>query len=159
MFTGIVHDLADLKQAEEAATRLGRVLEDSLNEIFIFDSETLKFALVNRGGRENLGFSMRELADMSPLDIKPGFDEESFRELTQPLLDGAVESINFETVHERKDGSQYPVEVHLQRIGQLRAVVLETRDQIAVGVVLEVAGERVGRAGAVGQTGRAEVAG
>ena len=38
VFTGFVHDLSDLKRAEEEASQLGHILEDSLNEIFVFDA-------------------------------------------------------------------------------------------------------------------------
>ena len=55
----------------ETAERLfnfNTVLEDSLNEIFIFDAETLKFIQVNKGARQNLGYSIDELLTMTPFD-------------------------------------------------------------------------------------------
>jgi len=36
-----------------AAERLGRIVEDAASETFIFDAETLKFILVNRGAADN----------------------------------------------------------------------------------------------------------
>jgi len=118
-FTGIIHDLSDLKRAEEEGTRLGRILDDSLNEIFLFDSQTLKFELVNRGARENLGYSMTELKELTPVDIKPEFTEPQFLELVSPLVNGESRVLVFETIHRRKNGTTYPVEVHLQlsRVG------------------------------------------
>ena len=101
-------------QAEAEAAQLGYVLEDSLNEIFVLDAETFRFLNVNRGGRENLGYSMEELRGMTPLDIKPEMTPKSFTELVKPLREGAKEKIQFETIHRRKDGTDYPVEVHLQ---------------------------------------------
>ena len=50
------------------------ILERSLNEIFIFDAESLRFEFVNEGARRNLGYSSHELASMTPVDIKPEFD-------------------------------------------------------------------------------------
>ncbi len=47
-------------------------------------------------------------------DIKPDFDETEFRQVILPLLEKKEEKLEFETVHQRKDGSTYPVEVHLQ---------------------------------------------
>lgn len=107
-------DITERKAAEGQATRLARVLESSLNEIYLFDAETLRFSHVNRGARENLGYSVAELARMTPLDLKPEFDETSFAALLAPLRRGRVPVVAFETVHQRKDGSRYPVEVHLQ---------------------------------------------
>jgi hypothetical protein len=51
---------------------------------------------------------------MTPLDIKPEFDEASFRAMIHPLLTGEKEILTFETVHLRADGTLYPVEVRLQ---------------------------------------------
>jgi PAS domain S-box-containing protein len=102
------------QQAEEKTTRFSRVLESSLNEIYIFDVETLRFAEVNRGARKNLGYTMEELRDLTFLDLKPEVTLESFAQLVEPLRTGNQEKIEFTTIHRRKDGTQYPVEVHLQ---------------------------------------------
>lgn len=111
---GIMRDIADRKQAEEMATRFGRILDASLNEIYIFDAATLHFIQVNRGARENLGYSMAELRHLTPLDLKPEFTPESFAKLLEPLRTGEKDKIQFTTIHRRKDHSSYPVEVHLQ---------------------------------------------
>ncbi len=114
LFTGIVHDLTELKQAERSASQLGRVLEDALNEIYIFSADTLKFECVNRGARHNLGYTMRELRQLTPLDLNPDFTLQRFEEIVMPLRIGMSESITFETAYRRKCGTKYPVEVHLQ---------------------------------------------
>ncbi|WP_084190976.1 EAL domain-containing protein [Methylomarinum vadi] len=101
------------KLAETDNQRLGEILEHSLNEIYIFDSETLKFIQVNEGARVNLGYSMDELKQLTPLDLKPEYDEAKFKRLTQ-LLKSGLGQVVFDTVHKRKDGSLYPVEVNLQ---------------------------------------------
>ncbi len=112
---GIMMDITRRRQAQERETHLGRILEDSLNEIYIFDADTLRFIQVNRGGRENLGYSLGDLREMTPLDLKPEFTRESFAQLIEPLHTGEVEMVQFTTVHRRKDSSLYPVEIHLQR--------------------------------------------
>jgi two-component system sensor kinase FixL len=92
----------------------GDVLEESLNEIYVFDAETLCFLRVNRHARENLGYSCPELRQLTPLDIKPALLRESFGELLRQLRTGEKRRIVFESYHQRKDGSRYDVEVHLQ---------------------------------------------
>ena len=57
---------------------------------------------------------MGELVSMTPVNIKPKLSRREFRELIQPLLKGDLEKLKFETIHGRKNGSSYPVEVHLQ---------------------------------------------
>lgn len=102
---------------EAMTSRLGRMVEDSLNEIYVFDAESLKFVQANRGARENLGYTMDELCALTPLDLKPEFTAEDFDELVRPLHDGTRDSVRFDTVHRRKDGSEYNVEVRLQLMG------------------------------------------
>ncbi|MCH8347063.1 MAG: PAS domain-containing protein, partial [Proteobacteria bacterium] len=43
------HNITEYKKAESEALRLGRIVEDSLNEVYVFDAKTLKFLSVNRG--------------------------------------------------------------------------------------------------------------
>jgi PAS domain S-box-containing protein len=107
-------DVTELKQVQERERVFAQVLEDSRNEIFLFDADTLRFQQVNRGARENLGYSLDELREMTPLSIKPDFTEEQFEELVLPLREGTRDLVQFETVHERRDGSRYPVDVRLQ---------------------------------------------
>ncbi len=102
------------KEAEAELARLGRILEDSSNEIYMFDAESLRFVQVNHGACENLGYTMAELRQLTPLDLKPKYTQESFEALIKPLRDGHKQHVFFETVHRRKDGSEYPVEVRLQ---------------------------------------------
>ncbi|MFQ5661462.1 MAG: PAS domain S-box protein [Gammaproteobacteria bacterium] len=111
---GIIHDITKRKQLEQKETSLGNIIRFSLNEIYIFDSETLKFIDVNTCARNNLGYTMEEFQELTPIDLKKEFTPETFRELINPLRSGVEEKIVFESTHERKDGTSYPVEVHLQ---------------------------------------------
>jgi len=105
-----------MKQAQVEAlnARLGRIVEDSINEVYVFDSDTLRFLQVNRGARENLGYSLEEVSTLTSLDVQPEFTPKTFGDLVKPLRDGTSEQIVYETVHRRKDGSAYDVEVHIQ---------------------------------------------
>jgi len=69
---------------------------------------------VNQGALANLGYTIEEMKQLTPLDLKPEFTDTMFSELLLPLRNGKQEIIQFSTIHERKDGSTYPVEVHLQ---------------------------------------------
>lgn len=109
---------AEPPQTEKTYFRIASILEQSLNEVYLFDAQTLRFEYVNRCARRNLGHSMDILRMMTPLDIKPEFDEASFRTMVDLLLHGEKEILIFETVHLRADGTRYPVEVHLQLFEQ-----------------------------------------
>ena len=109
-----VRDISERRRSEERANWLTRVLDHSLNEVYIFDAETLRFVQVNQGAQSNLGYSMDELADMTPSDLTPAITPESFARSIEPLREGLERQLVVNTEHRRKDGSLYPVEVHLQ---------------------------------------------
>ena len=121
----ITQDSAGLLQIEQVHATTASILEHSLNEIYLFDAQTLHFEYVNSGAQRNLGHDMDKLRMMTPLDVEPEFDEASFRTMTNPLLHGGEKVLIFETMHQRAGGTLYPVEVHLQLFAQPgRAVFL-----------------------------------
>lgn len=101
-------------KVEQEKVQLSELLDESSNELYFFDSESHRFVRVNRGACDNLGYSEDELRSMTPLDLKPEFDVASFNALLRPLRDGKQNELLFETRHRRKDGSEYPVQIHLQ---------------------------------------------
>ncbi len=110
----IIVDISERKKSEQTIDHWFQVFNESLNEIYIFDAESLVFINVNRGAQLNLGYTMEELNQMSVLDIKTDLSAKSFQKLISPLVNKSKEKVDFETIHRRKDGSTYPVEVHLQ---------------------------------------------
>lgn len=110
----VFSDVTERRRAEGLTTRLGRILDASLNEIYVFDADSLRFVQANAGARRNLGYSMEELLAFTPLDLKPALTQKSFDALLAPLRAGEEDEITYEGVHQRKDGSRYPVDVHLQ---------------------------------------------
>ncbi len=107
-------DVTARLKLEAAAARMGRILNRSLNEIYLFDPTTLRFDLANDGALQNLGYSLAELQRLTPMDLKPEYSAETFEARIAPLRAGALRTTTIRTRHRRKDGSQYPVEVHLQ---------------------------------------------
>ena len=112
-FAGIVHDLTELERSQASSARLGRIIDESINEVFVFNTQDLRFTIVNRGALANLGYTLDELTGMTPVDIKPLHNKISFGRIIEPLLSGEKQRIRFDTVHQRKDGSRYDVEVDL----------------------------------------------
>jgi CHASE1-domain containing sensor protein len=62
-------EITERKRAEERMASLAHILEESLNEIYIFDAKTLRFIRANKGARLNLGYSMEELSLLTPLCV------------------------------------------------------------------------------------------
>lgn len=121
----LIVDVSERKKAEQTINYWYQIFDESLNEIYVFDTETLLLINVNRGAQSNLGYSMEELSRMTVIDIKPEMALEEFRRLVSPLLNNKSKKVNFETLHQRRDGSLYPVELHLQMssIGARRVMV------------------------------------
>lgn len=94
--------------------RLGRIVEGAASEVYLFGAEDFRFRLVNKGARDNLGYSIEELAGLTPWDLKPRLTRDAFLALIEPLKTGKVERLDFDTVHRRKDGTEYDVAVRLQ---------------------------------------------
>ncbi|MTJ05158.1 MAG: EAL domain-containing protein [Sediminimonas qiaohouensis] len=114
-----LNDTTARKQAEAEqarAAQLGRMLEESLNEVYVFDAQTLHFTEVNRGARANLGYGLHELTAMTPVDINPDLSRDMFELLIAPLRECREEIVTFQTRHRRKDGSHYPVDVRIQKV-------------------------------------------
>jgi PAS domain S-box-containing protein len=114
----MIRDNTELKQINSHHSRLSAILEQSLNEIYLFDTQSLRFDYVNSCAQRNLGYSMKALRTMTPLHISPELDEASFRRMADSLLNRQKEVLIFQTMHMRADGTIYPVEVHLQLFEQ-----------------------------------------
>ncbi len=97
-----------------AANWWARIVEEGIGESYVFDPSIFQFMLVNRQARQNLGYDAAELSMMTPWSIKPHVSEQAFREMIAPLISGEQALLTFDTVHQRKDGSHYDVNVRLQ---------------------------------------------
>ena len=97
------------------ASDLSKILEASHNEIFIFDIHNFNYIFANKGACENLGYSLEELKNMTPVDIKPEYNNEDLSTLVKPILDGKKEGIKIETLHKRKDKTTYHAEIYIEK--------------------------------------------
>lgn len=103
----------DILYAEELAKQFGDIVEQSLNEIYIYRQDNLQFVHANNGAMVNCGYSLKELQEMTPLSIKPQLTESEFLKFIKPLMDKETNQVRFETVHQRKNKSLYPVEIYI----------------------------------------------
>ncbi|MBT8263818.1 MAG: PAS domain S-box protein, partial [Muriicola sp.] len=133
-FVGIQNDITKRIITEQKNRQLIRIFNESDNEIYVFDAQTLRYQNVNFGARKNTGYSLKNFMKMTPLDIEPAFTERQFRKLLAPILKSAGQKIEYESSHLRKNGTTYPVEVHLQssKVGEqclISAVVFDITDK------------------------------
>lgn len=109
-----VEDISETKRAERDIKRFKATLDETLDCVFMFKSDSLGFFYVNEGATKQIGYSIDELMKMTPFDIKPEISEEQFRNIITPLVNGDERITIFETVHQHKNGNHIPVEIFLQ---------------------------------------------
>ena len=128
---GILEDITERRLAATENDRLSNVIQKSLNEIYMFNSDSHKFEFVNEGALRNLGYTLEEMVNMTPGDIIPKYTPSKFKRLVEILQEDIEEKIVFETENKRKDGSLYPVEVHLQ-------LIREDYKKIFIAIIIDI---------------------
>jgi PAS domain S-box-containing protein len=105
------------KRREELRRHYEHALrERSPNEIFMFDTGTLQITFANDFALEDLGYTLEQLQQKTILSLHPESSVESFAARIDMLRLGERESLTYQTVQVRENGSTYPVEVNLQLI-------------------------------------------
>ena len=102
--------------AEGFGTFADRIFVDhAIDGLFLIDDRG-HILDVNRHACESLGYSREELIGMQPREFDVGLDEAAIERLMQRIAAG--ESLTFETVHRRKDGTVFPVEIRSRECEQ-----------------------------------------
>lgn len=114
----VFRDQTEERAVQNELTLLTDTIRASQNEIYIFDETNYRFKFINEGALRNIGYSLEQMKQMTPVDIKPEFTLESFEKEIEPLVENKATMLVFETNHQRADGTIYPVEVHLQLINR-----------------------------------------
>ncbi|TAM12764.1 MAG: sensor domain-containing diguanylate cyclase [Nevskiaceae bacterium] len=112
-YVALVRDDTETQRSVNMAQRLGRLLDSAVEEIYVFDANSLYFLEVNRGAQRNLGYTNEELRTMTPLMVAEGLAQETLLGYLAQLRGGDREHLVYRTRHRRADGTVYPVEVRL----------------------------------------------
>ena len=115
-FVAIARDISRQQQAEEEISRFKTTLDMTLDCVFMFSPDSLRFFYINQGAMEQVGFSYNDLLRMTPVDILTEYDTDSFRSMLQPMIDGRRNALTFESYHRHRNGNLIPVEIFLQYI-------------------------------------------
>ncbi len=109
--SGVVFDVTDSRQLEESlaqeAIRRRLLVEQSRDGIVVLDQDGKVFE-ANRRFAEMLGYSADEMPQLHVWDWDGQFPPEQIKEMIR-LVD--AEGDHFETVHRRKDGTRFEVEI------------------------------------------------
>jgi len=110
--TVLQDEIAERKQVEDALReseeRFRTMVEQAGDAMFLIEPDG-SFIDVNQRACDALGYTRAELLTLSVPGIDPVFPKEKFQELFEGLQLRAP--VTVEAVHQRKDGTTYPVEI------------------------------------------------
>ena len=125
-------DITERVRSDEELRRFRMALDSSIDAVYLIDRQQMRFVDANKTALATLGYSHQELLTLGPQDLKP--DDGELEKINR-RFDEIIQSENktgvIETVHQRKDGVRFPVEVYL------RAIMSEGR-QLLVAVVRDI---------------------
>lgn len=104
------------RQAEESLYRFRIALDNSADGVFLIDRATMRFVDANTTACTSLGYTSEELFSIGPQDIKPHYSKEDLSRAFDELIQGKVEVGFIETIHRRKDDSEFPAEIFFRHI-------------------------------------------
>lgn len=113
-FLAIIRDSTARRAAEQEGERFQIALDSSADAIFLIDPEAMRFLDVNDTACQGLGYERRELLQLGPHDIKPLCDKLALQRQFSAVMAGEPGADIIKTVHQRKEGSSFPVEVRLR---------------------------------------------
>jgi PAS domain S-box-containing protein len=118
-FLCLVRDISERKKAEDelraSETRFRTFVDHATDGFFLFGRQQVILD-VNRQACEGLGYTREELIGKYPRDFDAALDETSIARLAERVNAGEI--VTFESLHRRKDGTVFPVEVRVRQFQQ-----------------------------------------
>jgi len=103
------------RRSRERSLRLFRTLIDRLDDaIEVIDPPTGRFLDVNDRGCLDLGYSREELLSLTVSDIDPLVPMPVYQQNLKKLRESG--NFKLESVHRRRDGSSFPVEINVRLV-------------------------------------------
>jgi PAS domain S-box-containing protein len=147
---GIAHDVTEQRRTEQRLREVSESLLDKVREgectirelklfrtlvdqsndsVKVIDPETLHFLDVNEKACSELGYSREELLSLGVFDIDPAVTVFSAEKAKEELRKSGY--MVMETLHRRKDGSTFPVEVSMRWVGLERDYIVAIARDLA----------------------------
>ncbi len=123
---GTCTDIDDRKRAEDALRRY-ELLSENTRDIILFMQRDGQILAANAAAVNAYGYSREELLALNIHDLRP---VETRHLIADQMAEADARGILFETLHWRKDGSTFPVEVSSRgtNIGGMRTLISVVRD-------------------------------
>jgi two-component system CheB/CheR fusion protein len=123
---GVVLIMEDISEdlGQDESRHIGRVLGESLSEIYLLEPKSFEFRLVNKTSEKKLGYGIDELRAKSLAEFLPGVSLRALQLLVQPLLAGERSEVVVEAMIRGRDGTEHASEICLQYIADEHPQVL-----------------------------------
>ncbi len=137
--TVVFGTMMDVTRQVERERRLGEIsiaMDAAHDCVFMFEADSLRFVYANRGAAEQVGWCVRELSVMTPLDILDGVSPDAFEAAIEPLRQDPGLAVTRRASLRHREGHAIPVEIVLQLVpnlgasGRFVAVVRDIRAQL-----------------------------
>ncbi|MBU0665565.1 MAG: PAS domain S-box protein [Proteobacteria bacterium] len=114
VFKNITERQKSEQAIREKENRYRTLLDQATDAIFVSDMNA-HLIDANRSACEDLGYSREELLTLSICDVDPNFETEQHAKKAWERLSPG-KSLTIESRHRRKDGSLFPVEIHIGKL-------------------------------------------
>ncbi|WP_165849362.1 PAS domain S-box protein [Candidatus Cryosericum septentrionale] len=131
----LIRDVTERRAREAEIAQLGRAVDESSDEIYVVDGDTLSCVQANLRAQQNLGYSLDELRQMKSVDVAPEMTAERLAEALELVRAGIRSTAMLRTTARRRDGTTYPVEARLS--------LAETGGKTAIVVIFTDISERL----------------
>lgn len=111
---GIAQDITERKQFEESLKLFRNLIDQSTDAIEVIDPVTFRFLDCNESALRSLGYSREEFLALTIFDIDPLITRGMIAAQEQEMHETGFALR--ESVHRRKDGTTFPVEVNVKLV-------------------------------------------
>ena len=115
LLSALQRENGERKRVEEALQRFQFSMEHAPDAVFFMTREA-GFSYVNEQACRSLGYTRDELLSLKLWDIDPIYPKERWKQVWAQILEDKTDSVHIETLHRRKDGLVFPVEVSAEHL-------------------------------------------
>ncbi|HMJ24822.1 MAG TPA: PAS domain S-box protein [Pyrinomonadaceae bacterium] len=110
----ITLDITERKHAEESLKLFRNLIDQSTDAIEVIDPVTYRFIDCNQSAHQTLGYSREEFLNLTVFDIDSLVDPSTITEHDEEMRSSGFATL--ESLHRRKDGSTFPVEIIVKMV-------------------------------------------